>query len=1461
MTQIKIGVRIALVASLMLGFGFFSAQPAFASTTILYIIPNGLTSGACDAWANACDLQYALTGASANSELWVKAGTYRPATSANVNATFQLKNGVALYGGFAGTESLRAQRDSLVNVTILSGDSGANDTANPITNISQIVPNNSYHVVTGSGTDATAILDGFTITAGAANGATGGAGMYNNAGSPTLANLVFMGNIANQGGGMYNSNSSSPTLTNVTFTIHAATEGAGMYNLNSNPVLINVTFTNNNVSSGYGGGMYNLNSSPSLTDVVFSSNFAHHGGGVYNVSGSHPTLTDVTFDGNGDSNNQFGGGMYNGLASNPMLTNVVFSNNVSGNSGGGLYNDSSSPTLTNITFTGNSAFSGGGMVNKNTSNSTLLNVTFSNNSATVAGGLYNDNSNPTLTNVTFSGNSASNIGGAMSGFNASPTLTNVTFSGNSAPTGGAIGDVGAGSNPIIKNSILWGNTPATVYNSSGTTTITYSIVEGGYAGTGNLNLDPLLQPLADNGGFTQTMAFVWDSPAMNSADTATCAAADQRGIPRPQGEACDMGAYELQYFATYTPPPTYTPTVEITPTVTSTRTVTLTPTLTLTLTPTKTPTLTATPTLTTTPSSVLYVMPSGLTSGLCDSWANACDLQYALSSAMPGQELWVKAGIYLPDLIDVMASFQLKNGLAIYGGFNGTETLRGQRDFNVNVTKLMGDVGIAGDASDNSHHVVVGSGTDSTSILDGFTIIGGGTTTTGGSGFARCGAGMYNDHGSPTLRNLIFSENLSPTCGGGMANINNSNPTLTNVSFYSNSALFGGGLYNEASNPTLVNVVFYDNTATTGGGMLNNQANPILTDVTFEQNTASYGGGMSNSLGSSAVLTRVIFLNNRIEIDSPYGKGAGMLNDASSPTLTDVAFIGNSALPNVPFVGGGMYNANNSNPALLNVTFSQNFAPIGGGMWNEDSNPTLTNVTFNANSATSTGSAISNYHGSPILHHVTMSGNIGAPAITNSADSNPIIINSILWGNTPSSIHNATGSTTVSYSIVQGGYAGTGNLDLDPLLQPLNDNGGFTQTMSLGVGSPAVGAGDNASCAPTDQRGVIRPQDPICDMGAFEAQYSEMTATASLTTIVTPTATGTPTVTPTLTSTRTPTITPTASKTFTPTITLTTTKTPTSMPGADFVGTPLSGNAPLTVHFTALNSSILSTCTWTFGDGESQTFTAEVGQSFSVCPATDHLYESTGSFTVSLMVRKVTGASNTMSKVNYVQVDPALPTYTPTPTETVTLTRTPTATSTRTPTKTATSIPQVRTFKSVAAQDGWILETGENSNTGGTLNSSSTTFQLGDDASNRQYRVILSFDTASLPDNALIQSVTIKIKHKDAVIGSNPFNVLGSLWIDIRKGPFGTGALQLTDFNGAASAVKVGAFGTKPAASWYSASLNATGKNNVNKTGHTQLRLYFNLDDNNNQAANLIKFLSGNATDGKPELVVTYTIP
>ncbi len=230
-------------------------QAARAVGLVRYANPTATGTGDCSSWANACTAQTALTGAISGQEIWATAGTYKPTIlGTDRNATFLLKASVALYGGFAGTETARTQRNPAANLTILSGDIDDDDSQTPIiTNLTTVTGNttNSYHVVTGA-TGAT--LDGFSITAGYANvggcpGETCGAGMYNFESNPVVANVTFSGNSAQYGGGGMFNWYSNPTVTNATFSGNfGGLNGGGMENNYSNPTLTNVTFSGNSAN-------------------------------------------------------------------------------------------------------------------------------------------------------------------------------------------------------------------------------------------------------------------------------------------------------------------------------------------------------------------------------------------------------------------------------------------------------------------------------------------------------------------------------------------------------------------------------------------------------------------------------------------------------------------------------------------------------------------------------------------------------------------------------------------------------------------------------------------------------------------------------------------------------------------------------------------------------------------------------------------------------------------------------------------------------------------------------------------------------------------------------------------------------------------------------------------------------------------------------------------------------------
>jgi len=192
------------------------------------------------------------------------------------------------------------------------------------------------------------------------------------------------------------------------------------------------------------------------------------------------------------------------------------------------------------------------------------------------------------------------------------------------------------------------------------------------------------------------------------------------------------------------------------------------------------------------------------------------------------------------------------------------------------------------------------------------------------------------------------------------------------------------------------------------------------------------------------------------------------------------------------------------------------------------------------------------------------------------------------------------------------------------------------------------------------------------------------------------------------------------------------------------------------------------------------------------------------------------------------------------------------------------SVPIKKTIYSTGTQDGWVLESSETSGLGGSLNNTVTTFRLGDDATRKQYIGILSFKTSSIPDTAVITAVALKVKKQGIIGGGDPLTTFQGFMVDLKKGFFGTTALQASDFQTAANKT-YGPFNPALVSGWYSINLTS-GKAYINilstNGGLTQVRLRFKLDDNNDAVTNYLSLFSGDApTASRPRLVVTYYVP
>jgi hypothetical protein len=273
--------------------------------SVIYVDADAAGGSGGSSWTNAfTELGDALALAPSCpnvTQIWVAEGAYRPTGGGDRSATFQMRSGLGIYGGFAGTETARSQRNSAAHLTILSGDIGIPEDAS----------DNSYHVVTASFADSTAVLDGFTVTAGNAGGVApderSGGGLYNETGSPTIANVQFRGNKAlSSGGGVFNGAGCSPKLANVLFVDNTALqEGGGIYNA-SEFLLMNASFYGNSAGGGGGGGICNAAGSPAITNAIMwgdtASCFAGHENcaEIINYSGS-PNFSYSLVQGSGGS--------------------------------------------------------------------------------------------------------------------------------------------------------------------------------------------------------------------------------------------------------------------------------------------------------------------------------------------------------------------------------------------------------------------------------------------------------------------------------------------------------------------------------------------------------------------------------------------------------------------------------------------------------------------------------------------------------------------------------------------------------------------------------------------------------------------------------------------------------------------------------------------------------------------------------------------------------------------------------------------------------------------------------------------------------------------------------------------------------------------------------------------------------------------------------------------------------
>ncbi len=867
-------------------------------------------------------------------------------------------------------------------------------------------------------------------------------------------------------------------------------------------------------NSGYGGGIYDNSGTLTVTDCTLSGNSAANGGALSSRGGSVTVANDL-FTGNQSTGVGSGGGGAIFVASGGTLTvtNSTFSSNTAAWSGGAINSPGISLTITGATFVDNvanatdtrdSGGGGGGAVGIGDGTVTINNSTFFGNRAPYAnaGAIYsNYEATFTIADSTIDGNSCYHDGGGIDQGGTAPFyLVDTIIAGDSA---GATGPDACGSFDSQGHNLI------------GETNGSSGWVGSDFTGTVASPLDPLLAPLGNFGGPTQTMGLLPGSPAIGSGivtdypGTSTPISVDERGMPR--GSLVDIGAFQTSLV------------VESSSGSVDTNAAGL-----------------------TLPGAVLLTNQFPYTVISFDPVVFAGPTTISLTAQLEFSETALAATITGPAAGVTLSGggtsrvFQVDSGviatlsgLTILGGsttgyggglYNdgGTVTLtdvtissniagKGGGLFNTG----RGTIGITGCSITGNSATNGGGGLynyQGTVTLNGGTVTGnrgaagGGLFNTGRGtiGITGCsitgnsatnGGGLYNYQGTVTLSGGTVSGN-SGAKGGGLFNTGRGTIGITSCSMTDNSATGGGGgLYNAYGTATLLSVTVSGNTASGGGGLFNSGRGTIgVTGCSVTGNTATSGGGGLYNDGGMATLNGGTLSGNTgaaggglfntgrgtigvtgcsVTGNSATNGGGGLYNDGGIATLSDVTVSGNIAGK-----GGGVFNSGRGTIGITSCTVGDNSAGSGGGLYNYDAAANLDATTIGGNSAASGGGIDNTAGGGATLEDTIVATNTGT-------------------GGTPSDIGGASSSAVVgTYDLVGTGSAGgiaggTGDIVLSSLnnlgLASLGNYGGSTATMPLLPGSAAIDAGTTIAGVSTDQRG-LPPSSPTPDIGAFQSQ-------------------------------------------------------------------------------------------------------------------------------------------------------------------------------------------------------------------------------------------------------------------------------------------------------------------------------------------------------------------------------------
>ena len=1105
-----------------------NSVPDECEPSIIFVDAAAADEGNGRSWPDAfTDLQDALDLASASAgavdEIWVAAGTYRPSRRAGPDEertdTFQLITGVAIYGGFAGGETEREQRNPDANVTVMSGDIAGDDGPNFSNN-----GENAYQVVRGDDVDDSAILDGFTVTGGNADGGYWGVlrlgwggGMYTADGSPTVSNCVFRDNMAQYGGGLA-VRGGSPSFHHCLLTNNDATSIAGGAYIedSANPSFTHCSFVGN--TSWLVGGLSIENADEAtLTNCLVIGNVAEAIGGIWSEAPTtnEDAITKVincTIAYNRATDWVHGAGLqHSSLAGSVHVSNSI----LWGNEGAGdtrerfqLWVGPSAVLHHNCIQGWTGEYEGVGNIGDDplfvdplgpdgltgTADDDLRLLPDSpaantgDNNAVPASLTLDLDGNPRIFNAVVDIGAYEQIDCNGNGI---PDWDDVGSGGSVDCDGNGIPDEcepDCNVNGVVDACDITGGVSADCdengipdecepdCNLNGVTDA--CDVADGTSPDCNANLVPDQCDIAegssddcDNDGLPDECTFADvdcnENGQRDACDIITGASGDcdANGVPddcedcngNGRADSCDL---EDGSSSDHNDNGVLDECDQI-----------------------------------------VYVDAAANGAGDGTTWANAfTDLQDALALAadplIAVTEIWVAEGDYTPDRATGAAilSFELSDGISLFGGFAGEEARFSDRSPADNPTVLTGD--LAGDDAlgsldwvafracrsdegvphppgcqdfdvdddgdvdvwdevlalriiDNTYHVVHVPVEVSGCLLDGFTVRGGNALTD----YPSEGGGLLNE-GGVTIRNCTFQANWALTGGGVVNNWAATELIATDCIFRGNHADLGGGGLASLSMlgfewlfgvTEISGCIFDGNTAVLGGGAMINQS-AIVSDSLFVDNWAKeYGGGLHSF--ASPLVVNTIFDGN-----SAGSRGGAVFNKESSAVYTNCVFRGNSASH------GGAAWLEESDVTYVNCAFTGNVAVVRGGALQifKNSNPSLFNCTLTGNSAINGGA-------------VNYADSVGG-------ENGVTIANSILWGNTGSGddqtaqIYPSSSGAHINHSCVQGwtgSLGGVGNTGEDPLLVdadgPDDIFGTEDDDPQLDDGSPCIDAGDNTA--------------------------------------------------------------------------------------------------------------------------------------------------------------------------------------------------------------------------------------------------------------------------------------------------------------------------------------------------------------------------------------------------------------